>query len=118
MAELRGVGIDQPNHLRCFFGINSLIQDRYHFEPKLAKDQMSGFIRLSLGVIWRFINLNSVFNNVFNKTSRSVFVYSDVSSSSVVGNQVTDILCEVNYRGEGKGSQSFEPLHMNIYSST
>ena len=31
---------------------------------------------------------------------------------SVVGNQVTDLLREVNYKREGKGSQYFEPTHI------
>ena len=41
-----------------------------------------------------------------------LFVYSDVGGSGVVGNQVTDLLREVNFKREGKGSQYFEPLHI------
>ena len=43
---------------------------------------------------------------------RSLFVYSDVGGSSVVGNQVTDLLREVNFRRKGEGVQYFEPLHI------
>ena len=45
-------------------------------------------------------------------TSRSFFVYSDVGGSAVVGNQVTDLLREVNYRRTGDGSHYFEPLQL------
>ena len=61
---------------------------------------------------WRFINLNTSFKNVTGSTSRSLMIYSDVGTSGVVGNQVTDLLREVNYRREGKGFQYFEPLHV------
>ena len=49
---------------------------------------------------------------VVGVSSRPLFIYSDVGSSGVVGNQVTDLLREVNYKREGKGSQYFEPLHI------
>ena len=61
---------------------------------------------------WRFINLDVAFKNVAGTTKRSLFVYSDVGGSGVVGNQVTDLLRKVNYNREGKGSQYFEPLHI------
>ena len=44
-------------------------------------------------------------------TSRSLFLYSDVGGSAVVGNQVTDLLQEVNYQWTGDGSH-FELLHI------
>jgi len=53
------------------------------------------FIRLTLTCNWKFINLNVP------------FIYSDVGGSGVVGNQVMDLLHEVNYNREGKGSQYF-----------
>ena len=70
------------------------------------------FIRLTMTCNWRFINLDVPFKNVTGTTKRSLFVYSDVGGSSVVGNQVTHLLREVNYNREGKGSQYFEPLHI------
>ena len=72
----------------------------------------SGLIRMTLTCNWRFINLNTSFNNVLGSTKRSLFIYSHVGGSGVVGNQVTDLLREVNYEREGKGSQYFEPLHI------
>ena len=61
---------------------------------------------------WRFINLNAAFQAVVGATSRSLFVYSDVGGSGVVGNQVTDLLREVNFIRRGAGVQYFEPLHI------
>ena len=56
--------------------------------------------------------MDQAFRSVVGSPSRSLFVYSDVGGSGVVGNQVTDLLREVNFKREGKGSQYFEPLHI------
>ena len=92
--------------------------DILSINPSLSGDKFwnygsgSGLIRLTLTCNWRFINLNASFKNVLGSTKQSLFVYSDVGGSGVVGNQVTDLLREVNYKREGKGSQYFEPLHI------
>ena len=51
-----------------------------------------GLLTLSVTCNWRFMNLNQAFEAVAGTRSRSLFVYSDVGGSSVVGNQVTDLL--------------------------
>ena len=55
---------------------------------------------------WRFINLNAAFQAIVGATSR------DVGGSGVVGNQVTDLLREVNFIRRGAGTKYFEPLHI------
>ena len=67
-------------------------------------------LKISLTCNWRFINLNHSFKNMTGSKKRSLFVVR--LGSGVVGNQVTDLLREVNYKREGKGSQYFEPLHI------
>ena len=69
-------------------------------------------MELSIFCNWRLLNLNKAFEVVVGNPSRSLFVYSDVGGSSVVGNQVTDLLREVNYQRQGKGSHYYEPLHI------
>ena len=71
-----------------------------------------GVLKLSLFCNWRFTNFNSAFQNVIGNEKRSLFVYSDVGGSSVVGDQVTDLLREINFSRTGKGAQYFEPLHI------
>ena len=44
--------------------------------------------------------------------ARPLLVYSDVCRSGVVGNQMTDVLREIQYARKGEGSQYFEPLHI------
>ena len=39
-------------------------------------------------------------------------VYSDIGGSSFVGGQVTDLLREVQYKQQGRGTVYFEPLHI------
>ena len=70
------------------------------------------YYKFSFHCNWRFINLNAAFEAVVGATSRSLFVYSDVGGSGVVGNQVTDLLREVNFIRRGFGIQYFEPLHI------
>ena len=72
----------------------------------------TGLIDLSMTCNWRFKNLNKAFDRILEVSKRPLFIYSDVGTSSVVGNQVTDLLREVSYKREGKGSQYFEPLHI------
>ena len=71
-----------------------------------------GFLMLGIFCNWRLINLDHAFEMLFGATSRSLFVYSDVGASGVVGNQVTDLIREVNFVRKGVGSLYFEPLHI------
>ena len=81
-----------------------------------AVDNLHGgwtyMIQLSMTCNWKFTNVNKAFGGVVKPSKRSLFIYSDVGSSGVVGNQFTDLLREVIFRREGKGSQYFEPLHI------
>ena len=72
----------------------------------------AGMMELSIYCNWRLINVNKAFEVVVGRPSRSLFVYSDVGGSGVVGNQVTDLLREVHYQRQGKGSHYYEPLHI------
>ena len=72
----------------------------------------NGLMKLSLFCDWRFLNINLAFQNVIGSPVRSLMVYSDVGGSSVVGNQITDLLRQVKFRLRGDGSQYFEPTHI------
>ena len=48
---------------------------------------------------------------MFGPNSRTLYVYSDLGQSSVLGDQVTDFIRSVNYKREDKGSCYFEPPH-------
>ena len=61
---------------------------------------------------WRFTNLNVAFRAVVGDPTRSLHVYSDVAGSMMVGNRVTDLLREIQYKREGRGTLDFEPLHI------
>jgi len=74
------------------------------------------FLKLSIYCNWRFLNLNKAFEVVVGSSSRSLFVYFDVGGSSVVGNQVTDLLREVNLIRRGAGVQYSEPYHIQYIS--
>ena len=69
-------------------------------------------LELSMSCSWRFTNLNVAFRAVVGDPSRSLHVYSDVAGSMMVGNRVTDLLREIHYKREGRGTMYFEPLHI------
>ena len=69
-------------------------------------------LRLSMSCSWRFTNLNVAFRSVVGDPSRSLHVYSDVVGNTIVGNRVTDLLREIHYKREGRGTIYFEPLHI------
>ena len=83
----------------------------FWFVPRESDRSLSKYTRLSLAVNWQFSNLNYSFKHVFGPNSRTLYVYSDLGQSSVLGDQVTDFIRSVNYKREGKGSYYFEPLH-------
>ena len=69
-------------------------------------------LQLSMSCSWRFTNLNVAFRAVVGDPTRSLHVYSDVAGSMMVGNRVTDLLREIQYKREGRGTLYFEPLHI------
>ena len=71
---------------------------------------MFGTVMLSVYCNWRFTNLNLVFHSVVGNTARSLLVYSDVGGSSMLDNQVTNLLREVKFERTGNGIYYFEPL--------
>ena len=75
-------------------------------------DTGTTWIWLSFSVNWRFTNLNVAFRTVVGDPTRTLHVYSDVAGSSVVGNRVTDLLREIQYKRQGRGTMYFEPLHI------
>ena len=69
-------------------------------------------LHLSMSVHWRFIDLNQAFRSVIGSPMRTLHVYSDIGGSSIVGGQVNDLLREVQYKQQGRGTVYFEPLHV------
>ena len=70
------------------------------------------YLQLSMSCHWRFTNLNTAFRAVVGEPTRSLHVYSDIAGSTVVGNRVTDLLREIQYKRQGRGTLYFEPLHI------
>ena len=69
-------------------------------------------IYLNLYYTWRFLNFKSRFQTIMGSSSRTLLIYSDVVESSKVGDQVVDLLREVEYKRDGKATAYFEPLHI------
>ena len=89
--------VNDDQHNPVFWTVRSILPDH---------------LQLSMSCGWRFTNLNVAFRSVVGDPSRSLHVYSDVAGSTVVGNRVTDLLREIHYKREGRGTMYFEPLHI------
>ena len=68
---------------------------------------------LSPAVNWRFTNLNAAYDTLRGSPSRTLLIYSDVAASSMVGGQITDLLREVPYKRQEKGTMHIEPKHIH-----
>ena len=86
--------------------------DRFWRETN-KKNAAENRFHLSCTCNWRFTNIKRAFTDaLLDGGTRSLFVYSDAGGSSVVGNRVTDLLREVKFSSDGRGSQYFEPIHI------
>lgn len=53
--------------------------------------------QLSKKAQWRFVQLNRIFDHVTKRHKRTLYVYSNVGASTIVGDQVVSLLREVEY---------------------
>ena len=67
---------------------------------------------LSMRCNWTFINLNHAFRSVVGDPTRTLHIYSDVGSSTMVGDKIVDLLREVKYDRTTRGQVYFEPRHI------
>ena len=115
--QLNGYEIPSTTDIISFLTASGGVQhvaysDKYWIRPQWADGSFMDTTRISLDVSWRFLNLDYAFNNVSNHTSRPLYVYSDVGSSNVLGDQITDFIRAINFRREGRGSYFYEPAHL------
>jgi len=101
--EICGVEIPNPERRGIYEDLQTSDNVAVFF---LARDEYYYF---SFHVNWRFLNLNAAYSNLIAAPSRTLLVYSDVSSSSVLGDQKVDILREVQYKQSRRGVFYFEP---------
>ena len=70
------------------------------------------FVALQVNVNWEIRGLNGAwFEKEFGNPNRTLRVYSNANASSIVGNQVSDVLREVNFDSNPEGQQYLEPKH-------
>ena len=54
-------------------------------------------VQLTKKAQWRFVQLNRIFDHVTKRHKRTLYVYSNVGASTIVGDQVVSLLREVEY---------------------
>ena len=69
-------------------------------------------VKLKGNVNWNLYGMHSGwFEREFIPYDRTLRVFSNANASSIVGNQVTDVLREVSLTGSSQGEMYFEPKH-------
>ena len=88
-------------------------------EPEFSRilyDQRTCTVELSPLFNWRFTNLNTAYDKLRGHPARTLMIYSDVAASSIVGGQITDLLREVPYNRQERGTMYIEPWHYQFRS--
>ena len=90
-----------PEAVDVIKAVNNGDEMFYKIEPDV--------LHLSTFIDWVFMDLDNAYKKAFGHNRRSMYLYSNVGRSMVVGNQVTDLLREIPHESS-KGS--YEPIHI------
>ena len=103
----------QPKLKDLFIFKNEYTGTEWKAKKKFVYWDVAGqVLQLSMACNWRFIHLKHAIATVVGSPNRTLHVYSHVGGSGIVGNQVTDLLREIQYVRRGRGTTYFEPLHV------
>ena len=80
----------------------------------LAHDQKITitYVRFYSFLNWYFSGLNEKFQHTYVDPKRTLYVYSDLAQTQIVGGRETDLLREVTISNSVKGRRLYEPLHL------
>mgnify|MGYP006963855965 CR=1 FL=1 len=69
-------------------------------------------VRFYSYVNWYFSGLDEKIYHTYVDPKRTLFVYTDLTQTQIVGGTETDLLREVSFSNNEKGKYLFEPLHL------
>ena len=80
----------------------------------LAHDQKITitYVRFNSFLNWYFSGLNEKFQHTYVDPKRTLYVYSDLAQTQIVGGRETDLLREVTISNSVKGRRLYERLHL------
>ena len=74
------------------------------------------YVRFFSHVNWYFSGLDEKIYHTYANPKRTLFVYTDLTRTQIVGCTETDLLREVSFTNNEKGKWLFEPLHLQYLS--
>ena len=111
IIKAKGNATPGPSTLVAFQGNNYKKPDTWARFFKLTGSE-ENFLEMRASVNWEIRGLNGGwFEKEFVNLTRTLHVYSNANTSTMVGNQVIDVLREVNFDSTKEGQQYFEPKH-------
>lgn len=73
----------------------------------MEADPCKPLIQVAYKCQWRFLDLENAFHSIVDVKDRLMYVYSDVVTSSIVGNKMVDLLREIPYKRTDKVESCF-----------
>ena len=99
LVSFRNNDYQKPDSWASFFKLQGSLTDE-------------NFLEMTWNVNWEIRGLNGGwFEKEFINPTRTLRVYSNANTSSMVGDQVNDVLREVNFDSTKEGQQYLEPNH-------
>ena len=111
IIKAKGNATSGPSTLVAFQGNDYKKRNTWSQFFKLSGND-ENFLEIRASVNWEIRGLNGGwFEKEFVNPTRTLRVYSIANTSTMVGNQVSDVLREVNFDSTKEGQQYFEPKH-------
>ena len=110
IIKAKGNTTQGPSTLMAFQGNDYKKPDTWARFFKLTGSE-ENFLEERAFVNWEIRGLNGGWFKEFVNPTRTLRVYSNANTSTIVGNQVSDVLREVNFDSTKEGQQYFEPKH-------
>lgn len=95
---------DKNDQLTDNFGVH-LVPEFTNYERPVQTEIGNGKLfsvvgnsfRLTMKAKWRFVHLNRLYEKITGQCKRTVLVYTNIGKSTIVGDQIVDLLREVEY---------------------
>ena len=95
---------DKDDQLTDNFGLHLIPEFSNYIRPaqtELGNSKLfqvtGGRFQLTMKAKWRFVHLNRIYEDITMQCKRTVYVYTNMGKSTIVGDQIVDLLREVEY---------------------
>lgn len=95
---------DKNDNLTSYFGFHLVPEFTNYLRPaqtELGESKLfkvtGNTLALTMKAKWRFVHLNRIYEKITGQCRRTLYVYSNIGKSTIVGDQIVDLIREVEY---------------------